>query len=54
MAMTIAKAVKGLLIKEPFYGLFLLGLNKQFDNSIPTACVHLKGINLEILVNEEY
>ena len=39
MPLTITQAVKKLLIQDPFYGLFLLSLDKRFDNSIPTACV---------------
>lgn len=54
MALTIPKAVRKLLIAEPFYGLFLLSLDKKFDNSIPTACVRRKGINIELLINEKY
>jgi hypothetical protein len=54
MTMTIAQAVKRLLRKEPFYGLFLLGLNKYFDDTIPTACVRRKGINVELAINQSY
>lgn len=54
MALTIAQAVVKILRREPFYGLFLLGLNKYFDNSVPTACVRKRGINLELAINKEY
>lgn len=54
MALTIPQAVRKLLIREPFYGLFLLSLNKYFDNSIETACVRRKGINTELAINEEF
>lgn len=54
MALTIPKAVRKLLIREPFYGLFLLSLNKYFDDSIPTACVRRKGINIELAINEQF
>ena len=54
MALTIAQAVRSILVKEPFYGLFLLGLNKYFDNTIPTACVRRRGINVELAINENY
>ena len=54
MSLTIAQAVKKLLVKEPFYGLFLLSLNKFFDNSIPTACVCRNGINVELMINEKF
>lgn len=54
MKLTIAQAVRKIIIREPFYGLFLLGLNKCFDNTISTACVRKNGINIEIAINEEY
>ena len=54
MAMTIAQAVRALMIKEPFYGLFLMGLNKYFDDTIETACVRRSGINVEIAINKQY
>lgn len=54
MALTIAKAVKKLLIAEPFYGLFLMSLNKYFDDKIPTACVRRNGINTELAINEKF
>ena len=54
MAITIAQAIKKILIREPFYGLFLIGLNKYFDNSIPTACVRKNGINVDLVINKEY
>ena len=52
--MTIAQAVKKILRKEPFYGLFLLGLNKYFDKTVSTACVRKNGINVELAINEDY
>ncbi len=54
MSLTIAQAIKKLLIQEPFYGLFILSLNKSFDNSIGTACVCRNGINTELLINQEF
>lgn len=36
----LAKASKNLMLKEPFYGMFLIMLNKIWDNkSVPTACI---------------
>lgn len=52
--MTIAQAIRKLLIKEPFYGLFLLGINKYFDESAVTACVRRKGINIELAISKTY
>ena len=52
--MDLQAACKKLLIKEPFYGLFLLGLNKYYGNKCPTACVCRNGINTELCVNKEF
>ena len=50
----IAQVIKEILRKEPFYGLFLLGLNKRFDNCVETAAVVRSGINVELVINEEF
>lgn len=54
MALTIPKAVRKLLMKEPFYGLFLLSINKYFDDKVSTACVRRDGINVELAINEQF
>jgi predicted metal-dependent peptidase len=51
---TIAKASKELMYSEPFYGMFLLGLNKVINNSIPTAGVSKQNINCQLAINESY
>lgn len=43
-----------MLIENPFYGLFLLGLSKIVDTSVETACVRKKGINCELVINPDY
>jgi predicted metal-dependent peptidase len=48
---SLAKASKDLMLKEPFYGLFLIQLNKEWSEAVPTAGVRLKGINYELLIN---
>jgi predicted metal-dependent peptidase len=50
----IAKAGRTLMLKEPFYGLFLIGINKELSKSIQTACVAKDNINLKLVVNPEY
>lgn len=45
---------KSLMFKEPFYGLFLISLNKEISNRISTACVSKNGINMQLTVNEEF
>ena len=52
--MELEKALKRLLIKEPFYGLFCLSLPKTLTNEVPTLCVAKKGVNCELLVNPEF
>lgn len=52
--MKIERAYKKLLIENPFYGLFLLGLSKVIDKSVDTACVRKRGINCELVINPDY
>ena len=52
--MKIERCYKKLLIENPFYGLFLLGLSKVIDRSTETACVRRKGINCELVINPDY
>lgn len=54
MALTIPQAIKKLLIKEPFYGIFLLSLNKYFGDSVPTAAVCRNGIDVDLVINKEF
>ena len=51
---TLAKASKELMLKEPFYGLLLMSLNKVWTNKISTAAVGLNGINYQLIINEEF
>lgn len=50
----IGKIGKLLMMKEPFYGFFLLNLNKQFSNSLPTAGVGKEGINQMLWINPTF
>lgn len=50
----LAKAAKDLMLKEPFYGMFLIMLNKMWKDEIPTAAVALRGINYELWLNEKF
>lgn len=50
----LAKIAKKLMFKEPFYGLFLISLNKDLTMEIPTACVSKNGINVQLSVNPEF
>lgn len=51
---TIEQVVKRILIREPFYGIFLLGLRRGFSDKCPTACVYRDGINVALAINEEF
>jgi predicted metal-dependent peptidase len=54
-ANTLAKASKDLMWKEPFYGFFLIMLNKVWDNKrVPTAGVSKNGINYQLAINEDF
>ncbi|TXI86474.1 MAG: hypothetical protein E6Q36_09285 [Chryseobacterium sp.] len=51
----LAKISKDLMLKEPFYGLFLITLNKQWNNSIvPTAGVGRNGLSYHLYINENF
>jgi predicted metal-dependent peptidase len=50
----VAKQSKTLMLKEPFYGLFLIGLNKELRTDIQTACVTPDNINVKLCINPEY
>jgi predicted metal-dependent peptidase len=51
----LGKASKDLIVREPFYGLFLLMLNKQWNNTaVPTASVARLGINYQLYLNENF
>ena len=51
---TVSKASKTLMLKEPFYGYLLIGLNKELSPRIQTACVAKDGINIKLVVNDEF
>ncbi len=50
----LAKASKDLMLKESFYGLFLIMLNKQWSTKVPTAGVSRNGVNFQLYLNEEF
>lgn len=54
MSQDIGKIGKLLMMKEPFYGFFLLNLNKEFSNNLPTAGVGLNGINQMLYINPTF
>ena len=50
----VAKTTKDLILQEPFYGLFLIGINKQFTEQIPTAGVSKFGIGMQLTINPKF
>lgn len=50
----LAKTAKDLILAEPFYGMFLIMLNKVWRKTVPTAGVSLNGINYQLAINEEF
>ena len=51
---SVFRICKKLLIKEPFYGLFLLNINKRYSDRIETAAVAVEGINPVLLINKDF
>jgi predicted metal-dependent peptidase len=52
---SLGKVSKDLLMKEPYYGFFLMQLNKIWDSKrVPTAGVSKNGINYQLCINEEF
>jgi predicted metal-dependent peptidase len=50
----VAKTTKELILDEPFYGLFLIGINKEFSDRVPTAGVSKRGIGMQLTINPEF
>ncbi len=51
----LAKITRSLLFSDPYYGLFLMGLNKYFKkNGIPTAAVGKEGLGECLLIGEDF
>jgi predicted metal-dependent peptidase len=51
---SLARTCKDLMFDEPFYGLFLLSINKKWDKEMPTAGVCLNGINYDLIIQPEF
>lgn len=46
--------IKTIMLEQPFYGLFLLNVNKEFSKKVPTAGVTIEGINYKLIVNPNF
>jgi len=51
---SLSKASKDLMLKEPYYGFFLIMLNKVWRKDLPTAGVSKHNINYQLAINEEF
>ena len=51
---SLSKATKDLMLKEPYYGIFLIMLNKFWSSRVPTAGVSKMGINYQLEINEGF
>ena len=50
----VSKASKTLMFAEPFYGLFLIGMNKVYKEDIPTAGVSKNGMGTQLTINPTF
>lgn len=51
---SLSKVSKDLMLKEPYYGFFLIMLNKLWSNRLPTAGVSKHNINFQLAINPEF
>lgn len=51
---SLGKISKDLILKEPYYGLFLMKLNKVWSTKLPTAGVSKHTINYQLAINPEF
>jgi len=50
----LSRISKTLIFSEPFYGIFLIGLQKQFTKSCATAGVGKHGIGMRLVINPDF
>jgi len=51
---SLSKVCKELMLKEPYYGLFLVMTEKEWSEEIPTAGVAKHNINYKLRINPEF
>lgn len=51
---SLEKISKSLMLSEPFYGLFLITLNKVWKKNLPTAGVSKNNIGFQLAINPEF
>ena len=50
----LSRISKTLIFSEPFYGIFLIGLQKEFTKSCATAGVGKHGIGMRLVINPDF
>jgi len=50
----VARTTKSLIFSEPFYGLFLIGINKKYSMGLPTAGVSKHQVGVQLSINPEF
>jgi predicted metal-dependent peptidase len=50
----LGSVTRDLLFEEPFWGFFLITLNKNITKSVPTAGVSRRGMNFELAINPDF
>lgn len=50
----LSRISKTLIFSEPFYGIFLIGLQKSFSKGLPTAGVGKHGIGMRLVINPDF
>lgn len=51
---SLSKVCKELMLKEPYYGLFLIMTEKEWSDRVPTAGVAKHNINYKLIINPEF
>jgi predicted metal-dependent peptidase len=51
---SLAKAIKNLMLQEPFYGIYSMSLNKVWDSKVGTAGVSKRGIGFQLTISPEF
>ena len=50
----LSRISKTLIFAEPFYGIFLIGLQKEFTKSCATAGVGKHNIGMRLVINPDF
>jgi predicted metal-dependent peptidase len=51
---SLSKATKHLMLQQPFYGFYLMSMNKRWGTRVPTAGVSKNGINYQLDINTDF